>query len=71
MLTPDAFQLPLESSLKLRIIEDEIENCRNIDEMRERMKELVKLNLHYQQMLNVVLKKVIDKELKDFMPTKK
>ena len=70
MLPPSAFTLPLESDLKLRVIEDEVKECTNIDELRKQLIALVKLNFHYQQMLNVILKQVIDKELKDLMPDK-
>ena len=71
MLPPSAFTLPLESDLKLRVIEDEVKECTNIDELKKQLIALVKLNFHYQQMLNTVLKQVIEKELKDLMPDKK
>ena len=70
MLPPSAFTLPLESDLKLRVIEDEVNECSNIDELKKQLVALVKLNFHYQQMLNTVLKQVIDKEFQDLKEKK-
>ena len=71
MLPPSAFTLPLESDLKLRVIEDEVKECTNIDELKKQLIALVKLNFHYQQMLSTVLKQVIEKEIQDLIEEKK
>ena len=71
MLGEDAFKLSLEASLKLRVITDEVENCRNVEELQEQLIASAKLIMHYQQMLNCVLKEVIDKDLNDMVAEKK
>ena len=71
MLSPDAFELSMEAQLKMRVITDEVENCTNIDELREQLISSARLIMHYQQMLNSVLKKVIDKDLNDLVAEKK
>jgi len=71
MLSPDAFELSMEAQLKMRVITDEVENCTNIDELREQLISSARLIMHYQQMLNSVLKNVIDKDLNDLVAEKK
>ena len=71
MLSPDAFELSMEAQLKMRVITDEVENCTNIDELREQLIASAKLIMHYQQMLNSILKEVIDKDLNDLVAEKK
>ena len=38
MFTPEDFQLSLESQLKLRVIRDEIDHCRDVEELQEQLK---------------------------------
>ena len=64
MLDPDAFELSIESELKLRVITDEVTECRDLASLKENILGLVKLNLHYQQMLNVILREQIESQLK-------
>ena len=71
MLEPDAFTLSLEASLKLRVITDEVEQCSDVEELRKQLIASAKLIMHYQQMLNSILKEVIDKDLNDLIAEKK
>ena len=71
MLNPDAFELSMEAQLKMRVITDEVENCTNIEELREQLLASAKLIMRYQQMLNSVLKEVIERDLSDFMDAQK
>lgn len=71
MLSPDAFQLSMEAQLKMRVITDEVENCTNMDELKEQLLASAKLIMRYQQMLNSILKEVIDRELQDFVDAQK
>ena len=71
MLPKEAFELTMEAQLKMRVITDEVENCDNVPELREQLIASAKLIMHYQQMLNCVLKEVIDRDLQDFMDAQK
>jgi hypothetical protein len=71
MLSPDAFELSMEAQLKMRVITDEVENCTNIDELKEQLLASAKLIMRYQQMLNSILKEVIDRDLQVFVDAQK
>ena len=71
MLGPEAFELSMEAQLKMRVITDEVENCTNMDELKEQLLASAKLIMRYQQMLNSVLKEVIDRDLQDFIDGQK
>ena len=71
MLSPEAFELSMEAQLKMRVITDEVENCTNMDELKEQLLASAKLIMRYQQMLNSILKEVIDRDLQDFVDAQK
>ena len=71
MLNKDAFKLSMETELKLRVITDEVNECRDIDELRKQLIASAKLIMHYQQMLNTILKQVIHKDLDDMILERK
>lgn len=71
MLPKEAFELTMEAQLKMRVITDEVENCRNVPELQEQLISSARLIMHYQQMLNTVLKEVIDRDLQDFVDAQK
>ena len=71
MLNQDAFKLSMETELKLRVITDEVSECRDIEELRKQLIASAKLIMHYQQMLNTVLQQVIHKDLDDMVLERK
>ena len=71
MLNPDAFELSMEAQLKMRVITDEVENCTNMDELKEQLLASAKLIMRYQQMLNSILKEVIERDLADIVDSQK
>jgi hypothetical protein len=71
MLSPEAFELSMEAQLKMRVITDEVENCTNMDELKEQLLASAKLIMRYQQMLNSILKEVIERDLSDFVDSQK
>ena len=71
MLNPDAFELSMEAQLKMRVITDEVENCTNMDELKKQLLASAKLILRYQQMLNSILKEVIERDLQDVVDAQK
>ena len=67
MLKPSDFELPLEKQLRLRVINKEIDECRDVDELKEVTKQCSETLMKYQHLLAVTLKSVIDKDLTDFI----
>ena len=66
MFSPDDFNLPLEAELKLRVLTDEIDECDDVTVLRSNLKDMAKLLMNYQNILNRVLKEQITKNLEDF-----
>ena len=56
MFKPEDFELPLGKVLKLRVITDEVDECSDVDVLRESLKEVSKLLMRYQHLLASVLK---------------
>ncbi len=55
MLKPEDFQLPLEKKLKLRVINDEIEECTSVSALQENLKMLAEQNMTFQHMIGNIL----------------
>ena len=55
MIPPEAFQIPLETELNVRIIYDEIEHCDDIKTLKENLRALVTQNTKLQHLLNTIL----------------
>ena len=66
MFSPEDFNLPLEAELKLRVLTDEIDECDDVTVLRSNLKDMAKLLMNYQNILNRVLKEQITKNLEDF-----
>lgn len=63
MFKPGDFNLPLEAQLKLRVVNDEVDSCTDIDALKENLKGATKLLMNYQHILNRVLKEQIEANL--------
>ena len=59
MFNPEDFKLPLEKVLKLRVINDEVDGCSDLEVLKKSLKETSKLLMTYQHLLNTVLKEQI------------
>lgn len=66
MFKPGDFDLTLEAELKLRVVTDEIDECTDVEALRENLKASSKLLMHYQQIINRMLIDQINKGLEDF-----
>jgi len=66
MFKPEDFELPLEKVLKLRVITDEVNECRDVDVLRSSLKETTRLLMTYQHLLATVLKEKLEAELHNF-----
>jgi len=63
MFEPEDFQLSLESELKLRVMRDEIDECRDIKELQKQLKAVTELMMRYQTILNRILREKITENL--------
>jgi hypothetical protein len=59
MFKPEDYELPLEKVLSLRVINDDIESCKEVKVLQESLKDTSRLLLTYQHLLGVVLKEQI------------
>ena len=66
MFKPEDFQLSLETQLKLRVVNDDIDKCDDINSLKAQLKNSVKLLMNYQQIINTVIKEQITRDLTDF-----
>ena len=66
MFKPEDFELPLEQKLKLRVVNDDIDKCTDIEAPRENLKASTKLLMNYQRIIHAMVKEQIEKDLTDF-----
>tara|TARA_B100001094_G_scaffold275097_1_gene282458 strand:- start:1513 stop:1737 length:225 start_codon:yes stop_codon:yes gene_type:complete len=59
MFKPEDYELPLEKVLSLRVINDDIESCRDVKVLQNSLKDTSRLLLTYQHLLGAVLKEQI------------
>ncbi len=59
----DAFEIPLETQLKLRVMTDEVNSCDDIAKLREMLIETTTLISRYQQILESTIKEVIERDM--------
>ena len=70
MFEASDFELPLEKQLRMRVIDKEIDDCTDVNVLREHLKNCVRSLQTYQHLLNQVLKKQLEynhNQLKDTM----
>ena len=66
MFKPEDFNLPMESSLRLRVMADEIDACKNVEELQTQLKSILRLTMLYQHMLNEIVKRQLSGEIEKF-----
>ena len=66
MFTPEDFEMPLEKQLRIRVIDKEIDECTDIDALRENLKQCAASLMKYQHLLSVTLRKQIENDLAGF-----
>ena len=69
MFKPEDFELSLEKKLRLQVIKKEVDECRDIDALRENIVALTEVFMKYQQLLNVVLAKQVEQNLAGLLST--
>ena len=66
MFKPEDFEMPLEKQLRIRVIDKEIDECNDIDALRENLKQCACSLMKYQHLLSVTLRKQIENDLENF-----
>ena len=64
MLSADDFKLPLEKSLRLRVIKDEIRQCTDLKQMREICVTMAEQNMTFQHIIGRILLADLEADLK-------
>ena len=63
MLNPEDFELPLEKQLRMRVISKEIDDCQDIDALRENLKTCAESLMRFQHLCA----RMAEQQLKGFM----
>ena len=64
MFAKEDFDLPLEKQLRLRVINKEVDECRDIDVLKESIKQTTECLMKYQHLLSVTIRQQLVAELK-------
>ena len=63
MLNPEDFELPLEKQLRMRVISKEIDDCQDIDALKENLKTCAESLMRFQHLCA----RMAEQQLKGFM----
>ncbi|MAU75263.1 MAG: hypothetical protein CL831_00130 [Crocinitomicaceae bacterium] len=63
MFNSDDFIMPLEKELKLKIINTEVDECSDLDALKENLKSCAKSLLHYQHLLAKICERQLEDEI--------
>ena len=63
MFKDSDFKIPLESELRLRVINDEIDSCNDVESLKNHLKETSRLIMVYQHLLTAVAEEAIESNL--------
>jgi hypothetical protein len=63
MFQKEDFEISMEKQLRLRLINDEINHCDDVEELRKQLIEVTKLFTNYQHLLEVAVKQLLVQEL--------
>lgn len=69
MFKDSDFKIPLESELRLRVINDEIDGCNDVESLKNHLKETSRLIMVYQHLLSEVAKEAVESNLTKWMET--
>ena len=68
MFSKEDFELPMEKSLRMRVIADEINNCSDVEELRKQLIVCAESLMRYQHLLAVVIEDSLKKEMDRMLP---
>lgn len=63
MFKPEDFKVPLEKMLKMRVVNDEIDRCDDIKELKTQLKETARLVMVYQHLIGKLAEHQLAQEL--------
>ena len=63
MLNPEDFEIPLEKQLRMRVIRQEIDECQDIDALKENLKTCAESLMRFQHLCS----RMAEQQLKGFM----
>jgi len=59
MFNPEDFEITMEKELRLRVINDEINHCENVEELRKQLINVTRLFTQYQHLLEIAVKQLM------------
>ena len=59
MFKSSDFEISMEKELRLRMVNDEINHCENVEELRKQLINVTRLFTQYQHLLEVAVKQLI------------
>ena len=63
MFNKEDFEISMEKELRLRMVNDEINHCDNVDELRKQLINVTRLFTQYQHLLEIAVKQLIVSDL--------
>ena len=63
MFKPSDFEISMEKELRLRMVNDEINHCDNIDELRKQLINVTRLFTQYQHLLEIAVKQLMVQDI--------
>ena len=65
MFDKEDFEISMEKQLRLRMVNDEINHCDDIDELRKQLINVTRLFTQYQHLLEVAVKQLMVQSISD------
>lgn len=65
MFTADDFKISMEKELRLRMVNDEINHCSDVEELRKQLINVTRLFTQYQHLLEVAVKQLMVQSISD------
>ena len=59
MFESDDFKISMEKELRLRMVNDEINHCDNVEELRKQLINVTRLFTQYQHLLEITIKQLM------------
>jgi hypothetical protein len=63
MFAKEDFEISMEKQLRLRMVNDEINHCDNIEELRKQLINVTRLFTQYQHLLEVAVKQLMVQDI--------
>jgi len=61
------FKISMEKELRLRMVNDEINHCDNVEELRKQLINVTRLFTQYQHLLEIAVKQLMVQDLNKYM----